>query len=166
MRSMGGRPPPPRVGRLALGHGPRRATLEAKVVTATRPRAAFTSSVMVFATSCSEGERPSRTALVESPTSASTPSSPISRNRRSSVGRPMIGVGSIFQSPVCSTVPAAVRIASAWDSGIECATGMNSTLNGPMSTQPPESITVTGIFGGLRSLAHLASNSAALNRVA
>src|SRR6266851_2592439 len=98
-----------------------RATLEAKVVTATRPLAAFTSSVMVLATSASDGERPSRTALVESPISASTPASPSSRNRRSSVGTPMIGVGSIFQSPVCSTVPAEVWIASAWDSGIECA---------------------------------------------
>jgi hypothetical protein len=31
---------------------------------------------------------------------------------------------------------------------------------------PPEGTTVTGMFGGLRSLAHLASNSAALNCVA
>ena len=121
---------------------------------------------MVLATSVSEGERPSRTALVESPISASTPASPSSRNRRSSVGGPMIGVGSIFQSPVCSTVPAAVWIASACDSGIECATGMNSTLNGPRSMRPPEGTTVTGIFGGLRSDAHLASNNAALNLVA
>ena len=121
---------------------------------------------MVLATSASEGERPSRTALVESPISASTPASPSSRNRRSSVGMPMIGVGSIFQSPVCSTVPAEVWIASAWDSGIECATGMNSTLNGPRSMRPPDGTTVTGIFGGLRSEAHLASNSAALNWVA
>ena len=136
------------------------------MVTATRPLAAFTSLVMVAATSVSEGERPSRTALVESPTSASTPASPSSRRRRSSVGRPMIGVGSIFQSPVCSTVPAEVWIASACDSGIECATGMNSTLNGPRSMRPPDGTTVTGIFGGLRSAAHLASNSAALNLVA
>jgi len=69
--------------------------------------------------------------LVESPTSASTPSSPIAASRAASVGKPITGVGSIFQSPVCSTVPAEVRIASACDSGIECATGMNSTSNGP-----------------------------------
>ena len=118
---------------------------------------------MVLATSASDGERPSRTALVESPISASTPASPSSRSRRSSVGTPMIGVGSIFQSPVCSTVPAEVWIASACDSGIECATGMNSTLNGPRSMRPPDGTTVTGIFGGLRSEAHLASNRAALN---
>ena len=121
---------------------------------------------MVRATSVSDGERPSRTALVESPTSASRPASPSSRSRRSSVGAPSTGVGSIFQSPVCRTVPTSVWIASACDSGIECATGMNSTLNGPMSTRPPEGITVTGILGGSRSAAHLASNSAALNLVA
>ena len=40
---------------------------------------------------------------------------------------------------------------------------MNSTLNGPSWTRPPDGTTVTGIFGGLRSLAHLASNKAALN---
>ena len=143
-----------------------RATLEAKVVTATRPLAALTSFLMVAATSVSEGERPSRTALVESPTSASTPSSPSSRSRRSSVGWPITGVGSIFQSPVCSTVPTSVLIASACDSGIECATGMNSTLNGPISTRPPEGITVTGILAGSRSASHFASNNAALNLVA
>ena len=118
------------------------------------------------ATSVSDGERPSRTALVESPTSASTPSSPISRRRFSSVGRPISGVGSIFQSPVCSTVPAEVRIASAFDSGIECATEMNSTLNGPMSMRPPSGTTFTGIFGALISPSHLAANSAAENGVA
>ncbi len=37
--------------------------------------------------------------------------------------RPTTGVGSVFQSPeCCSTVPAAVRMASAQDSGIEWAT--------------------------------------------
>ena len=77
------------------------------------------SSAKVLATSASEGERPSRTALVESPTSASTPSSPSAVSFASSVGAPTSGVGSIFQSPVCSTVPAGVRIASAFDSGIE-----------------------------------------------
>ncbi len=32
-----------------------------------------------------------------------------------------------------------------------------------MFTMPPDGTTVTGIFGGLRSLAHMASNNAALN---
>ena len=82
-----------------------RATLEANVVTATRRGACTISSVSVFATSISDGERPSRTALVESPISARQPSSPSARNFASSVGRPSTGVGSSFQSPVCSTLP-------------------------------------------------------------
>ena len=45
----------------------------------------------VFATSASDGERPSRTALVESPISASTPSLPSARSFASSVGGPMTG---------------------------------------------------------------------------
>jgi hypothetical protein len=49
---------------------------------------------------------------------------------------------------------------------MECATGINSTLKGPMSIRAPDGTTVTGIFGGSRSDAHLASNSAALNCVA
>ena len=60
-------------------------------------------------------------------TSASTPSSPSALRRASSVGRPTIGVGSIFQSAVWTTSPAGVRIASAVLSGIEWATAMNST---------------------------------------
>ena len=63
--------------------------------------------------------------------SASTPSSPSAVSFAASVGAPTSGVGSIFQSPVCSTVPSGVRIASAFDSGIEWATLMNSIANGP-----------------------------------
>ena len=108
-----------------------RATLEAKVVTATRPVAPAISSRSVFATSASDGERPSRTALVESPISARQPSSPSRLSFASSVGGPMIGVGSSFQSPVCSTLPSGVRMISAFDSGIECETDTSSTSNGP-----------------------------------
>jgi hypothetical protein len=63
-------------------------------------------------------------------------------------------------------VPAEVRIASAFDSGIEWATEMNSTLNGPISIRPPSGTTVTGIFGALISPSHLAANNAAENGVA
>ena len=105
------------------------------------------SSASVLATSDSDGERPSRTALVESPISASTPSSPSAVSFAASVGAPMIGVGSIFQSPVCSTVPAGVRIASALDSGIEWATLMKSIVNGPSVSRPPSGTTLTGICG-------------------
>ena len=85
------------------------------------------------ATSGSEGERPSRSALVESQIIAATPSAPSAARRPMSVGGPTWGVGSSFQSPVCSTTPSGVRMASALDSGIECATEIISTPNGPTS---------------------------------
>ena len=110
-----------------------RATLEAKIVTATRrlaPRMILPSD---FATSISEGERPSRRALVELQIIASTPSVPSCLSRASSVGGPTVGVASIFQSPVCSTVPKLVWMATALGSGIECATATSSRLNGPTS---------------------------------
>ena len=97
-----------------------RATLEANVVTAMRPFAAPIRSCSVRATSRSEGERPSRTALVKSPISARQPSSPSALSFASSVGGPITGVGSSFQSPVCSTLPSGVRMISAFNSGIEC----------------------------------------------
>ena len=73
-----GRPPRPRGRRRRRlrATARMRATLEAKVVTATRPVAPAISSRSVLATSASDGERPSRTALVESPISARQPSSP------------------------------------------------------------------------------------------
>ena len=92
------------------------------MVTATRCGALSISFASSAATSVSDGERPSRTALVESPISARQPSAPSARSFFSSVGGPMTGVGSIFQSPVCSTLPNGVRRISALDSGIECAT--------------------------------------------
>ena len=143
-----------------------RATLEAKVVTATR-RGAFTiSSVSVLATSDSDGERPSRTALVESPISTWQPSAPSARNFASSVGGPSTGVGSSFQSPVCSTLPCGVRRISALDSGIEWATETSSMSNGPTLKREPSATSVTGISGAPYSPWRLASSSAAVNGVA
>ena len=133
------------------------------MVTATRAGAPRMSSVSVFATSASDGERPSRTALVESPTSASTPPSPSAVSFFWSVGAPISGVGSIFQSPVWSTVPSVVRIASAFDSGIEWATLMKSISNGPSATCPPKGTTFTGILGAPGSDKRRASNKAAAN---
>ena len=115
----------------------RRATLEANVVTTTLPFALAMSQASVLATSRSDGLSPSRRTLVESQTRASTPSSPSDLRRPSSVGEPMIGVGSIFQSAVWTTSPAGVRIASAELSGMEWATAMNSTANGPIATCSP-----------------------------
>ena len=48
-------------------------------------------------------EWPSTIALVESQTIASTPRSPSAASAASSVGGPISGVGSSFQSPVCSS---------------------------------------------------------------
>ena len=103
------------------------------MVTTTLPFALAMSQASVLATSRSDGLSPSRRTLVESQTSASTPSSPSALRRASSVGTPKIGVGSIFQSAVWTTSPAGVRIASAELSGIEWATAMNSTRNGPIA---------------------------------
>ena len=125
----------------------RRATFEAKVVTATRCGASAMSRARVLATSASLGLRPSRTTFVESHTSARMPSSPSARNVASEVEAPITGVSSSFQSPVCRTRPWAVRIASACDSGIECATGTYSTLNGPSSRRRPGAISRRSTLG-------------------
>ena len=143
-----------------------RATLEAKVVMATRRFAVLTRSRSVSATSASDGERPSRTAFVESHTSARTPSAPRARSLASSVGGPSTGVGSSFQSPVWSTAPSGVRMIRALDSGIEWATETNSTSNGPTVTRPPTGTTVTGISGAPGSENRFASMSAAVKGVA
>jgi hypothetical protein len=75
-------------------------------------------------------------------------------------------LGSIFQSPVCRTVPRGVRMISAFASGIECDMVTSSTSNGPTWKRPPQSMTVTGISGAFASPAHLARSSAAENGVA
>ncbi len=68
-------------------------------MTTTRALAPPMTSVSASATSASEGLMPSRRILVESQTSASTPSSPIAVSLAESVGKPSPGSGSIFQSP-------------------------------------------------------------------
>ena len=119
-----------------------------------------------MATSDSDGERPSRTALVESPSSARQPSSPSARSRFSSVGGPITGVGSIFQSPVCRIVPCRVLMISPFDSGIECAIETYSMSNGPSLMRPPSGTCVIGTSMAPGSPLRLASNSAAVNGVA
>ena len=123
-------------------------------------------SARVLATSVSDGERPSRTALVESPISARHPSLPNARSFASSVGGPSTGVGSIFQSPVWRTLPAEVRMMRALDSGIEWATETSSMSKGPSENRLPVGTTVTGTSGAPGSPRRLASSSAAVNAVA
>ncbi len=142
-----------------------RETFEAKVVTATLPFAALISSARVFATSVSLGLTPSRMTLVESQTMASTPLAPSSRKRASSVDQPTFGVSSIFQSPVWTTVPSGVSMASPQLSGMECATFRNSTLNGPNSYSTPGTATLSVIFGAPGSCSLRVSSSPAAKRV-
>ncbi|MEJ7755030.1 MAG: hypothetical protein WKF83_00705 [Nocardioidaceae bacterium] len=79
----------------------------------------------------SEVVKPGTSALVESTRNRSTPCSPSRANARRSVIRPSSGSWSILKSPVCSTMPAPVRIATASASGIEWLTATNSQSNGP-----------------------------------
>ena len=67
--------------------------------------------------------RPSRSTLVESASSARTPSPAVSRNL-SQVNRPADHqvVSWILKSPVCTMTPTGVRIASATHSISECET--------------------------------------------
>ena len=136
------------------------------MVTATRRLAPRISSASERVTSSSEGERPSRSALVELHTIAVTPSSPSCVSLAMSVGAPITGVGSIFQSPVCSTSPSGVRMATALGSGIEWATEISSRSNGPTVKRDSSAITLT--FGGCPTpySANLARSIAAVNGVA
>ncbi len=78
----------------------------------------------------------------------------------------MTGVGSIFQSPVCSTAPSGVRMIRPFDSGIEWAMETSSISNGPSVKRPPSGTMFTGISGAPGSLSRLAWSSAAVNGVA
>ena len=80
---------------------------------------------------------------------------------------PMIGVGSIFQSPVCSTVPSGVRMISAFDSGIECATETKLDVERPERRSGRRAARPSPGFPARPARpARLASNSAAVNGVA
>ena len=83
-----------------------------------------------------------------------------------SVGAPITGVGSIFQSPVCSTTPCGVRIARALDSGIECATEMSSMPNGPTSKRLLRATSWIGSLAPPPYSASLVLSSAAVKGVA
>ena len=90
------------------------------------------------ATSASDGDMPSRMALVESQMSAVTPSSPSALRRATSVGALVNGCSSSFQSAVWSTVPRSVLMITAEGSGIEWDMLTSSMSNGPMVKRCPE----------------------------
>ena len=89
----------------------------------------------------------------------STPSSPSRAKPRRSVSRPSSGSWSILKSPVCSTVPAGVRMATASASGIEWLTATNSQSNDAellaLRPRAPSSV-----YGVMRCSLSLASTSA------
>ena len=106
-------------------------TCEAKHATMIRFSAVRKISSMTGAISRSLVTNPGTSALVESDISRSTPSAPSRAKAPRSVRRPSSGSWSILKSPVWSTSPAGVRIATARASGIEWFTAMNSQSNGP-----------------------------------
>ena len=71
-----------------------------------------------------------------------TPSLPTRSNCARSKLRPSTGFSSIFQSPVCTTVPAAHRKINPQQSGMECVTRTASISNGPARNRSPMSITL------------------------
>ena len=81
--------------------------------------------------------KPGTSALVESTRNRSTPSSPSRENPARSVSRPSSGSWSSLMSPVCSTSPAGVRMATASASGMEWLTAKYSQSNAPCRSRPP-----------------------------
>ena len=94
------------------------------------------------------------------------PSSPSRRNTASEVVLPTKGVSSSFQSPVWTTSPSGLRIASPFDSGIEWATGTYSTVNGPTAMRCPGAISLSSTLGAPGSPSRRASRMPSAKRVA
>ncbi len=65
-------------------------------------------------------------------------------------------------SPVCSTVPAGVRMPTASASGMEWLTAKNCRSNGPTVRRSPSA--TTSSFGLIRCSRHFAAISASENR--
>ena len=108
--------------------------LVANAVTTSLPRVLANSSSNASTTSYSEPLKPGRSMFVLSPSSTSTPSAPSSANRWKSKCWPSSGVWSILKSPVCTTVPTGVLIATASASGMLCVTRRNSISSSPTDT--------------------------------
>ena len=87
--------------------------------------------------------------------------------RASSVTSPISGSGSSFQSPVWSTVPSGVRIASALGSGIEWVRVISSSSNGARLKLAADSgISVIGTASTRPASRSLRRSTAAVNGVA
>ena len=110
----------------------------------------------------SEVVKPGTSALVESVRNRSTPSSPSRAKARRSVIRPSSGSWSILKSPVCSTMPAGVRMATARASGIEWFTATNSRSKGPKLIVSP-SLTISWTTSFTRCSRSLGPTSASVS---
>ena len=109
--------------------------LEANAATISLPVALVKISSKASTTSTSDPVKPRRSMLVLSAKSASTSAAPSSAKRWTSKCWPSIGVWSTLKSPVWTTTPTAVWMASARQSGMLCVTRMNSIVNGPTVTR-------------------------------
>src|SRR6266545_5318053 len=121
-----------------------RCTWEAKQATMTRCFELANTRSSTGEISRSRVVKPGTSELVESTQNRSTPSSPSRANARRSVIRLSSGSWSILKSPVCSTIPAPVRIATTSASGIEWFTATNSHSNGPKVMTSPSLTTICG----------------------
>mmetsp|Transcript_46017 Transcript_46017/g.73667 ORF Transcript_46017/g.73667 Transcript_46017/m.73667 type:complete len:207 (-) Transcript_46017:711-1331(-) len=86
--------------------------------------------------------RPGESTLVESLIISVTPSLPTRSHAARSKCRPSTGCSSIFQSPVCTIVPAEHRKIRPQQSGMECVTRTASISKGPAGNRSPMSITL------------------------
>ena len=139
-----------------------RCTWLAKLETMIRRGAVRKTSSIAGVRSRSEVVNPGTSALVESIRNRSTPSSPSRANARRSVIRPSSGNWSILKSPVCSTIPAGVRMATARPSGMEWLTATNSQSKAPNALRSPSATSpVTGV---IRCSLSLAATNARVSR--
>ena len=114
-----------------------RCTWLAKLETMMRRGAVRKTCSIAGARSRSGMVKPGTSALVESVRNRSTPSSPRRAKPRRSVIRLSSGNWSILKSPVCRTMPAFVRMATARPSGIEWLTARNSQSKAPRTLRSP-----------------------------
>ena len=113
----------------------------------------------------SEGVKPGRSTLVESASSARTPSFPSSPKRARSMTSPSMGVESILKSPVWTMVPMWVWMAKATESAMEWFTWMNSTVNLPARTLLPGSTVMSLVLFTSPCSSSFSLMSPAVNRV-
>ncbi len=109
----------------------------AKQETSTRPRVRASVSSNAGTSVLSPGVEPASSTFVLSESRTSTPRSPHADSVSRSVRSAGSACGSSLKSPLASTTPAGVSIASARLSSTLCATRIGCTRKGPISTGSP-----------------------------